>query len=453
VAEGHDVSEAAQPCPACGEACAPFPGAEESTIIAVQMQAPMRRIQRPRDHRTCGCPHVKGMVTAPPAPRVLPQRPLGVAVWTMMLRDTDRSGRPTHRLGAEWRHDGLPLAQGTCTEGWQRLAVRVEPLMPALSERQMGAKLFEGDATRWAVCEEGAGQTGHRWYLWGMHAASVVFDRMAPGRGAAVPKAHVAKRPPDLGEVVLVCDRYRAYKGLAKDGDARLLALCWAPVRRDFLQAVRRGLALENWRCAWVDDIGVLYRRNQARLEVWDETVPFTPPPSACVERPRALETPLSQRPARGAAQLQEPALPLAKPKVLRSLHHHGDGLTVFVGRPEVAMDHNTAARSLRTPVVGRKNDDGSRSVWRAPWAARMLSVIQTVWLGGLHPHHGLHAFLQAWADNGGQSPTDLSAFLPWQMTPERREAWARPVPVTCPPSPVPPNREKNRKQPTPPNA
>src|SRR5437867_8370429 len=67
VVEVHDVSEAAQHCPACGEAFTPFPGAEESTLIAVQSQAHIRRIQRPRYHKTCGCPHVKGIVTAPPA--------------------------------------------------------------------------------------------------------------------------------------------------------------------------------------------------------------------------------------------------------------------------------------------------------------------------------------------------------------------------------------------------
>ena len=61
------------------------------------------------------------------------------------------------------RHDGLPLAQGTFTDGLQRIAVLVEPLMPALYERQMGEKLFHGDETRWEVFEEVEGKTGHRW--------------------------------------------------------------------------------------------------------------------------------------------------------------------------------------------------------------------------------------------------------------------------------------------------
>ena len=180
--------------------------------------------------------------------------------------------------------------------------------------------------------------------------------RYTTGRGADVPKAHCAKRQHDLVAVVLVCDRYRAYKCLAKDCDALLLALCWAHVRRDFLKAARSWPELERWMFTWVDDIGALYRLHQARLEVWDETVPFTQQPSAFVERHRERETTLSQRPARCEAHLQEPALHPAQYKVLSSLHNHWDGLTVFVERPEVAMDHNTAERSLRNPVVGRKN-------------------------------------------------------------------------------------------------
>jgi len=75
-------------------------------------------------------------------------------------------------------------------------------------------------------------------------------------------------------------------------------------------------------------------------------------------------------------------------------------------------MDNNTAERTLRTPVVGRK------------------SVLQTILLWGLNPHHWLSTFLQACADHGGTCPPDLRAFLPRQMTPERREELTRPVPV-----------------------
>ena len=419
--EVHDLSPAQACCPACGEAFAPFPGTEDSTIIEVQVQAHLRRIQRRRYQKTCGCPQVPGLVTAPPVPRVIPKSPLGVSVWTTVLLDKYLYGRPTYRLCEQLTHHGIPLSQGSLTDGLQKIAVLFEPVMTTLYERQMREKLFHGDETRWAVFEEVDGKTGHRWYLWVIQSPSVVLYRMAPGRGADVPKAHFAKLQKDLVEVVLVCDRYSAYKCLAKDSDALILAYCWAHVRRDFLKAARSWPELEGWMFVWVDNIRELYRLNAARLEAWDETLPLEQQPLAFTERHQALETKLSQIQAGYEAQLQEPTRHLAKHKVLSSLHNHWEGLTVFLGRPEVAMDNNTAERTLRNPVVGRKNYYGSGSVWSAHLAARMFSVLQTVLLWGLNPHHWLSAFLQACADNGGTCPPDLSAFLPWQMTLERR--------------------------------
>src|SRR6266853_3022086 len=317
VVEVHDVSEAAKPCPQCGEALAPFPGVEGCDIIEVQVQAHIRRIQRPRYQTTCGCAQLPGIVTAPPAPRVILKSPLGVSVWTMVLLDKYLYSRPTHRLCQGLAHHGLHLAQGTITDGLQRLKGLFEPLMPVLHKRQMTEKLFHGDETRWEVFEEIEGKTGHRWSLWVMQSASVLYDRMAPGRGADVPKGHFAKLRKDLLKVVLVCDRYSAYKSLALDGDELILAFCWAHVRRDFLKAARSWPQFERWMFGWVEDIRELYRLNAARLEQWDETLPLALQPSAFAERHHDLETKLSQMQERCEAHLQEPDLPLAKQKVL----------------------------------------------------------------------------------------------------------------------------------------
>src|SRR5882762_3172383 len=279
--------------------------------------------------------------------------------------------------------------------------------MPVLYERQMTEKLFHGDETRWEVFEEVEGKTGHRWYLWVMRSVSVVYYRMAPGRGADVPKGHFATLRKDLLNVVLVCDRYSAYKSLALECDELMLAFCWAHVRRDFLKA--------------------------ARLQEWDEWLPRDQPSSVFDERQHDLLTKLRQMQERCEMHLRASKLPLTQQKVLSSLQNHWDGLTVFATRPEVAMDNKTAERMRRNPVVGRKNYYGSGSVWSAHLAAMMLSVLQTILLWGLNPHHWLSAFLQACAENGGQSPADLSPFVPWQMSAERRKALSRPLPVRAP--------------------
>ena len=68
----------------------------------------------------------------------------------------------------------------------------------------------------------------------------------------------IAKLHKDLVAVVLVCDRYSAYKCFAKGHEGLLLAYCWAHVRRDFLKAARRWPEHERWMWTWVDDIRTL---------------------------------------------------------------------------------------------------------------------------------------------------------------------------------------------------
>lgn len=434
VDEVRALSPAEQRCPSCGEAFRPFPGPEASTIIEIQVQAHVRRIQRPRYHKGCRCPHIPGIVTAPPAPRLIPKSPLGVSVWTEVLLDKYLYGRPTARLCQALQHHGVPLSQGTVTDGLRKITPLFEPVVQALRERQMGEKLFHGDETRWEVFEALEGKVGHRWYLWVTRSASVVFYRMAPGRGADVPKDHFAKLHKDLVEVVLVCDRYSAYKSLAKDHDAMVLAYCWAHVRRDFLNAARSWPELTPWMWKWIEDIRILYWLNTARLAVWDATVPLDDQAPAFVARQHDLTTHLGEMQARCAMYRHERHLHEAKRPILESLHNHWGGLTVFLTRPEVALDNNSAERALRTPVVGRKNYYGSGSIWSAHLAAMMFSVLQTVLLWGLNPRHWLSAFFHACVAHGGQTPPDLSALLPWQMTDERKHQLAQPLPVQRPP-------------------
>ncbi len=265
-----------------------------------------------------------------------------------------------------------------------------------------------------------------------MQSASVIFYLMAPGRGADVPKGHFSGLAKDCAQVILVCDRYVAYKCLAEDNMVILLAFCWAHVRRDFLDAARKHLELEEWMFTWVEDIRELYRLNGRRLEYWDETKPLPEQSSAFMGCHDELCRKLEGMAQRRDTCLQE-ELHSAQKKVLESLKNHWQGLTVFVACPEVAMDNNTAERSARNPVTGRKNYYGSGSVWSAHLAARMFTLLQTVLLWGLNPRHWLYAYLTACADNGGKPPSNLSLFLPWAMDEERKQTLSQPLPMDWP--------------------
>jgi transposase len=161
VVEAHDLSAPEKSCPVWGAAFRPFPGPEVSTIREVQVQAHGRRLQRQRYHKGCHCPQVPGPLTAPPAPRLIPKSPLGVSVWTEVVQDKYLYGRPTARLCQALQHHGVPLSPSTVTEGLRKITPLFEPVLHALRERQMGEKLFHGDATRWNVFEEMEGKAGH----------------------------------------------------------------------------------------------------------------------------------------------------------------------------------------------------------------------------------------------------------------------------------------------------
>jgi hypothetical protein len=92
-----------------------------------------------------------------------------------------------------------------------------------------------------------------------------------------------------------------------------------------------------------------------------------------------------------------------------------------FLTHPEVAMDNNAAERANRNPVIGRKNYYGSGSVWSSALAVMMFSLLQTIELWKLNPHNWLQEYLTACANNGGKAPPDLTTFLPWRMSEDRR--------------------------------
>jgi transposase len=426
-----------QACPLCKASFDPFPGTEDSEVIEIDVKAYVRKIKRQRYKKTCQCPDVPGLITAPPAPRLIPKSSLGVSVWVEALLGKYLYATPTHRLCADLKTLGASIALGTLTGGLKKLAPLFEPLSAALLERHLTERLFHGDETRWQVFQGIEGKFGYRWYLWLTRSASVVYFWMTPGRGAKVIKEHMAGLDPDI-LIIFVCDRYRAYQCWAKDFPMILLAFCWAHVRRDFLDGAKAWPELAAWMHTWVEAIGGLYHLNTQRLEVWDEALPLSEQSPQFQARHQVLADGLTDMAAKRDLALTDPDLHSAQKKVLTSLKNHWPGLTVFLDYPQTPMDNNKSENSLRNSATGRKNYYGSGAIWSANLAAMLFSILQTVILWGLNPRHWLHAFLTACAENGGQPLTDLTPFLPWTMAEVRLNELKQPLKLNDPEQPTP---------------
>ncbi len=182
----------------------------------------------------------------------------------------------------------------------------------------------------------------------------------------AVPGAHFAGL--QNKRVIIVCDRYGAYKKLARLSDAILLAFCWAHVRRDYLNAATSFKSLEPWALHWKDLIGKLYRLNKLRLAHWRSDQPFSKQTVDFKQSHQALQELLqlmyneakeaidknkasnleAGRKEKSLLGIQSSA-EKQQIKVYQSLLNHWEGLTLFVNNPQVPLDNNIAENSIRT--------------------------------------------------------------------------------------------------------
>lgn len=154
---------------------------------------------------------------------------------------------PTARLLKDLRLLGLPLSQGTVTDGLRCLSPFLEPLYRAFVARSRTASLSQADETRTLVFLPSEGKTNFKWWLWILLTSDTTVFVVDPTRSAAVPLEHFSGRAG-----ILVVDRYSAYKSMARQVPGMILAFCWAHVRRDFIVALAKRPDRKGWASDWL---------------------------------------------------------------------------------------------------------------------------------------------------------------------------------------------------------
>jgi hypothetical protein len=115
------------------------------------------------------------------------------------------------------------------------------------------------------------------------------------------------------------------------------------------------------------------------------------------------------------APGLQEPA-----EKALATLDRECDGLIVRRDYPMISLDNNLAGRTLRGPVVTRKNAGGSYDGDTARSAAVIWTVAATATMASLNLLTYLTAYVDECGRNGGKplSGKTLERFCPGRPAP-----------------------------------
>ena len=420
--EEHNPPNDACVCGRCGQPYAPN-GAEESTLVEIEVRAHKRVIHRPRWRRTCECASSPVEVSAPPVPRLFANTLYGTSFWARFLCEHGACLRPVHRVAAWMSGQGLAVSPGTLANSLKRFVPLFEPLAEAILAHQNQAALRHADETTWRVQELRGEDRSSRAWLWTSVSSDAVYFHIDPSRSAEAAHKLFAEA---LIYTVIVCDRYSAYKRLVGMlGGLVTLAFCWAHMRRDFIECAAGQVNLTQWCQGWIERVASIYRLNEARLEHYDPGVKRQTPAFNAAQT--ALEEALAGVFAHAKEELAGLPDKAREGKALRSLLNHREGLSVFVDRPQVPLDNNRAERFLRGPAIGRRLSFGSDSEDGARFTAMMYSVVGTLSMNGIDVLRWFQAWLEACAKNDRQPPDDWSPWLPWSMSEERKRSFTAP--------------------------
>ena len=403
----HDLPQDEKSCPTCAKPYIAFPGTEDSDEIHWEVKLTRRVHKRRRYLSTCDCKTTPRIITAQPAPKLIPKGMFSTGFWAQIILEKFLFQIPMYRIRKALAMEGLSISQGTITGGLKRIGEVLQPLYARILERSRAAKHWHIDETGWKVFVEIAGKIGYKWWLWVIVTRDTCVYILDPSRSSRVPNGHFGEDAEGFASV----DRFAAYKKLCKN---IRLSYCWAHVRRDFIRVWAGYKTLRPWSRAWIKRIKNSYRLNKERLQVRSNLEEFRKKDLLLREAIASMEKQREQ-------QFANKTLHPVQRKVLKSMREHWEGLTIFVDHPDIPMDNNEAERRLRTPVVGRKNYYGNGSVWSGMLTAVLFTITQTLLKNHINPKKFLIAYFDACAENGGKPPDNLDVFLPWNMSDEQK--------------------------------
>ena len=412
----------ARVCGCCGK---PYVANGErcSSLIEISVKAHVRRIVRPRYRRGCDCVASPLQAIAPAPARLFPRTPYGSSVWARILYERFACHRPLRRTAAWMADQGLPIAPGTVADSVPRFAVLFAPLAEAILAHQNESAVRHADETGWRIQSLSEAGRSRRAWLWISVSADAVCFVADPSRSA---QAGLRLFGSVKGVVFVVCDRYSAYIKMARELDGKvILCWCWVHQRRDFIECAAGQKDLTQWCEGWVERFASVCRLNKARLKHYDPALERQTPTFDAAQG--VLKKAVDGLFAQAEAELADLPGKARQAKALRSLLKHREGLSVFLEHPQVPMDNNLAEREFRGAVIGRRLSFGSDSRHGADFTATMYSVVRTLALNGIDVLRWLEAWLGACAQNGANPPGDLSPWLPWSMSEERKHRFAAP--------------------------
>ncbi len=367
----HDVDEPDKICTQCGSPLTEWQKEQEISEEIDLLQQEFILLRHLRKKWSCAC---GGCVETAIGPEKLfpgARYSINVAVDIAVKKYLDHM--PLERLVRAWSRDGLVVTSQTLWDYLDHVAHFVKPVYDRLHAYVFAQPVIGADETRWRLlATRGKKGSSKTWWVWALTSPKAVVYHLDATRSKSV-----AEKLLKDYQGIVVCDGYGAYQALRAAHDTVVLAHCWAHVRRELLE-VETAFPIE------VEEITGLIQQ----LYLVEQDIPRGPAGDAERQRVRATSSTETIAQIFGwvvkTLPKQTPGNGLAR--AIRYMAGVWPGLLVFLDNPAVPLDNNASERSMRGPVVGRKNHYGSRSQRGTEVAALLYTILESCKLAGVNP-------------------------------------------------------------------
>lgn len=376
----HD--EADRMCPCCGGRLEPLEGQFETSELVDVSEVEYRLIHVLRQKYVCDC---GGAVETAPGPdRAIDGGRYSLRFAAKVAVDKYDLALPLARQERAMRQMGLDISRTTL---WDQLFAIERPLRPvydALRAHILSQDVIGLDQTSWPCLSRGRTTP---WQMWCLTSPDAVYHAIRGDKAVATFRDLL-----DGFQGVIVCDALSTHIAATRTLEGVQLAHCFAHVVRRFKEAAadfpQAQVPLALLRKIFDIDARAEADAHRRQLRA-SEARPVMDELKAWL-----TNTPFNKTSSLGQA--------------IRYTVGIWPGLNVFLENERVWLDNNRTERSLRGPVVGRKNHYGSKSRRGTQVASTFYSLIETAKLHRVPPHSYLVEAVQA-----GRRGEIL---LPWQM-------------------------------------
>jgi len=348
---------------------------EDAEVIDAMLQRYVVRLIQRQKYR-CKCQGA--IVTAPAPTKHVAKGRYTLDFGAHIVAQKYAFHMPLARLVKAMADEGLTITTQTLWDQVLAIAETLEPVYDLLKEHILGSDVIGIDETWWRLMDKKASK---KWWVWAMQSGDAVYFHASHSRSAQVAIGLV-----EGFEGTMISDGYKAYETLAKakrqNKKELFLAMCWAHVRRKFIEAEP-----DHPECAAaIELIGLLYELDResvdpSLLEGDEKSLAEDVRRTIRAERAPPILEKLK------AWAYEQRGLPKSRLRTaIDYMLGHWNALVRFVDDPYVPLDNNAIERALRGIVVGRKNHYGSRSERGTKVAAVLYSLIETAKLNGISP-------------------------------------------------------------------